>query len=321
MTISSEIASTYYTGDGVTTQFPIPFKFLSADDIKVTVVVIATGAGTVLAPGQYTVTGAGNDDGGQLVYTPAITSAQKIVIQRDMPFTQDLDLQREGGLFVENIEDELDRIVMMVQQVRAELAAAAGNGQISSIVQNVTGPTSSTADRVATFSDGLGNRIKDSGKLITDFADVNHTHPENFIGKMKSTDFTVTSSASYTTDSDLQFAMAANTSYVINAKVYVSAPATPGFKIAITGPALPTRVQTAVRATDDTGSVSNAGVNSYTTTIAVNPAATRGFVVEISARVTNGANAGTFALQFAQNVANASATLFLKGSYLEYKAV
>jgi hypothetical protein len=37
--------------------------------------------------------------------------------------------------------------------------------------------------------------------------------------------------------------------------------------------------------------------------------------------IENGANAGTFAFQFAQVASNATATTFRKGSYLEYMEV
>lgn len=321
MTISNQVASAYYTGDGVTTQFPVPFRFNDPSELMVSIVLISTKAATVLSSAQFVATGAGNDSGGQVTYTPAISSLYKIVIQRNMPLAQLLDLEHEGNLDVQAIEDQLDNIVMMVQQVRAELALAAGGGQISSIVQNVTGPASSVTDRIATFADSVGNRVKDSGKLITDFALAGHTHPENFIGLMKQNDLAIVSSSSLAADSELQFAMAANTTYVLRGQIYINAPATPGWKIGVTGPALPTRVTLINRALDDAATGYNSGAAAYGTLVATNPAATRNIMTEFYGLIKNGANAGTFALQFAQNVANAAATTILKGSYLEYKAV
>lgn len=321
MTISNQVASVYYTGDDVTTQFPVPFRFDDSTELIVSTVLISSGAATVLGQGQYTVTGAGNDNGGTVVYTPALSSLYKIVIQRNMPLAQTLAMEQESGLILEDIEYQLDRMVMMIQQVRAELAAAAGNGQISSIVQNVTGPASAVADRIATFADSVGNRVKDGELKLADLALVSHTHPENFVGLMKQNAATVISNSTLASDSELQFAMAANMTYVIRGQIFLNAPATPGWKIGATGPALPTRVISSTRALDDTSAVTNYGVSAYGTINANNPAATRNLVVEIYMVVKNGANAGTFAIQFAQNVANAAATTFFKGSYIEYKAV
>lgn len=320
MTISTQTASTYYIGDGVTTQFPVPFQFNDNTHLTVTLVTIATGAGTVLAPGQYTVTGAGNADGGQITYTPAIASTQKLVIQRNMPFTQELDLEREGGLFVEDVETQLDKIVMMVQQVRAELSLAAGNGQISSIVQNVTGPASSVADRIATFSDSAGNRIKDSGKTLADYALASHTHPEIFQNKQKTSDLLITSSTTLASDADLQFAVAANTLYIVNARIYLQSPNTGGIKIGITGPATPTSFYATMRDIDDSGAVTQGAITAYGT-IKGTALSVRRYMVDIMIRLYNGANAGTLALQFAQNVSSANATTIYAGSYLSYKAV
>jgi len=321
MTISNQVASAYYTGDGVTTQFPVPFKFNDPSELMVSIVLISTKAATVLAPAQFTATGAGNANGGYVTYTPAISSLYKIVIQRNMPLAQNLDLEQEGALRLEDIEDQLDNLVMMIQQVRAELSLAAGNGQISSIVQGVTGPNSAVADRIATFADSVGNRIKDGGLLLSDLSLASHVHPENFIGLMKQNDVSIVSSSSFVSDSELQFAMAANTTYVIRGLIYLNAQATPGWKLGMTGPALPSRVHISARGIDDVTTVYNSGGNAYGTVNAGNPNATRNIVIEVYLRVANGANAGTFAMQFAQNVANAAATTFYKGSYIEYKAL
>ena len=321
MTISNQVASAYYTGDGVTTQFPVPFKFNDPSELMVSIVLISTGAATVLSPAQFTATGAGNDNGGYVTYTPAISSLYKIVIQRNMPLAQNLDLEQEGALDLEAIEDQLDNLVMMIQQVRAELALAAGNGQISSIVQGVTGPASAVADRIATFADSVGNRIKDGGLALSDLSLVGHVHPENFIGLMKKNAVSISSSSSFVTDSELQFAMKANTTYIIRGVIYLNAPATPGFKIGMTGPALPTRIHGFGYTIDEGSGYYVTGTSNYGIISSGNPPAQRNGVAEIYMRIVNGANAGTFAIQFAQMVANAAATTFYAGSYIEYKEV
>ena len=321
MTISNQVASAYYTGDGVTTQFPVPFKFNDPSELMVSIVLLSTKAATVLSPAQFTATGAGNANGGYVTYTPAISSLYKIVIQRNMPLAQNLDLEQEGALRLEDIETQLDNLVMMIQQVRAELSLAAGNGQISSIVQGVTGPNSAVTDRIATFADSVGNRIKAGGLALSDLSLVGHVHPETFIAVMKQDNFAAVSNSVLTTDSELQFALAANTLYMINLQLYVNAGATPGFKWGITGPALPSSIYGGCSDIDDAGNFVAYGASAYAQIRNAAPGANRRYVINARLRIANGANAGTFAVQFAQNTSDVAASTLLKGSFLEYKAV
>lgn len=321
MTLSTELATVTYTGNGVTTVFSIPFKFRTNADIRATLITIATGAATVLNSSQFSLSGAGNDNGGTLTYTPALAATTKIQIDRILPYVQTADFVREGSLDVENIEASLDALVMMIQQLDAALATASGNGIISSILRNVAGPASSVVGNFASFLNTSGNSLGDSGFDATDFALVNHVHPDLWTQLVKSADFARSSNTTLASDADLIFAMAANTTYLIDLKLFISAPTTPGYKIGITGPSSPTALMCLGRETDSAPSTTVLGVTSYTTVRSVSPAANREICVELSLRIVNGANAGSFAVQFAQNASNATASTLYKGSMLRYRAI
>lgn len=320
MTLATETASVTYTGNGVLTAFNIPFKYLSTDDIQVTQITISTGAGTILSASQYSVSPAGEETGGTLTLSPAISSLYQIRIERVVALTQELDLEREGGFYPEDIEAALDRIVMMVQMVRAELEAATG-GEITSITRNVAGPASSVVGNIPTFSNGTGTALADSGYDPSDFALENHTHAADWTEKDKAANFTKTSSTALTSDADLTFTMAANTTYVIEGRLFINSPSTSGMKVGLTGPSGGTVLFTGFDI-DNTGTQAAFGGSSYSTNLRANtPALSEDVVLYFTARIANGANAGAFAVQFAQNTSNAAASTLYKGSYIRYKVM
>ena len=129
----------------------------------------------------------------------------------------------------------------------------------------------------------------------------------------KTADETVNNSTTLQDDDHLVFAMAANTSYIIEAVFLLNATGTtPDFKFGWTVPAgcamfwgllTGTRWTGASVLLDETATRTSSGVNGTT------GAAYRAFV-------RNGANAGNLQLQWAQNVADASDSKVLKHSNL-----
>lgn len=116
-----------YAGDGSTIVFPITFKFFNDTDI---VVAIRESNGDevpwVLGT-QYTLTGAGEDPGGDLTvitlpvdYTPQ--TGQTLVIKRVPPEVQATVLPSGGPLPSKSIEDQLDYVTMLVQTHSEEIA-------------------------------------------------------------------------------------------------------------------------------------------------------------------------------------------------------
>lgn len=139
----------------------------------------------------------------------------------------------------------------------------------------------------------------------------------------KSADESRASNTTLTNDTDLTFAMVANAEYRIRSHVYFATTATADFKYFISSPASPTKVYIHWR--------TMAGTSSGTPTLLFEnglPGVGRaldgaGIPGEVYVDVChhNGANAGNWVWQWAQNTSDASNTTVLAGSYIEWKKV
>lgn len=119
MTVSSENAkSGPYACNGVTTAFPYTFRILDESHIKV-ILTNSQGVETVLAlNSDYTVTGVGAANGGNVVVSPAKASGNFITNLRHPPFTQETDFQNQGAYYAETVEDRFDLLTMQIQTVK-----------------------------------------------------------------------------------------------------------------------------------------------------------------------------------------------------------
>jgi hypothetical protein len=327
MTVTTELATVTHTGNGVTTEFNVPFKFIESDHLQVIRTVIATGVGTTVSPSDYTVDGVGEAAGGTVTYeylAAPLTSSFTLTIERVVPVTQDLDIEREGNFDPAALEVQLDLIVMQVQKLKADLADAISGDDITSITQSVAGPASATSGNFPTFNGGGGALLQDSGYAPTDFAEADHTHAALAVlwtEITKTADSSITSSTTFASDSDLTFTMDANSNYLIEADLWLFSPNGVGFKFGTTGPASPTLVNLVYRELDSGNTETNAVLSAHGSVRTNTPGANRYVHAQVKIRVENGVNAGAFALQFAQNVSSATATLVYKGSTLKYRKI
>lgn len=112
MTVSSTSNRVSYTGNGVTTAFSFPYRFLANADLVVyeneVLQVITT---------DYAVTGAGDDAGGLVTFVAAPANGLEIVILRDPALTQGLDLVENDSLPAESVEDAFDKLTMIAQRL------------------------------------------------------------------------------------------------------------------------------------------------------------------------------------------------------------
>ena len=112
MTISSTTNRVSYTGNGVTTAFSFPYKFLVNADL----IVYEDGVVQVITT-DYTITGAGDDAGGTVTFVVAPANGLEIVIVRDPAITQGLDLVENDSLPAESVEDAFDKLTMIAQRL------------------------------------------------------------------------------------------------------------------------------------------------------------------------------------------------------------
>lgn len=125
MTIQSQTTRVDYTGNGATTNFPVPFYWLQDTDLLVirtdnahTPPTVATLALTT----DYVVTGSGNQLGGSITTTVAPTATQKLSILRNVPFTQLTHYVPNDPFPAASHEQALDKLTMETQQLNEGLS-------------------------------------------------------------------------------------------------------------------------------------------------------------------------------------------------------
>jgi hypothetical protein len=117
MTVSSSTAKVSYSGNGSTQAFAVPFYFLANSQLLVVLRASSGGETTQVLGTNYTVTGAGVLTGGTVTMTVAPASGQTLVISRNVPLTQETDLQPNDRLPAETLEQSIDKLTMITQQL------------------------------------------------------------------------------------------------------------------------------------------------------------------------------------------------------------
>ncbi|EPL6453027.1 hypothetical protein N0G65_000128 [Providencia rettgeri] len=122
MTVSTEISSNEYTGNGVTTDFDYKFRIFKENQLSV-ITSDADGDNVVtLRLGtDYTVTGANKSAGGKVILTRPLANGHKISIARDIPITQETSFRNQSMFFAETHEDAFDYLTMLMQRLWGNL--------------------------------------------------------------------------------------------------------------------------------------------------------------------------------------------------------
>jgi hypothetical protein len=130
MTVSSTNTKVSFTGtssngtDGTST-FAYNFKVFANSEIKVIIRTTASGVETTKSlTTHYTVTGVGEDAGGNVVFTSGNNplTTETIIIKRNISLAQGTDYVANDPFPAESHEDGLDKIVHMVIQQNEELS-------------------------------------------------------------------------------------------------------------------------------------------------------------------------------------------------------
>jgi hypothetical protein len=112
MTVSSTENRIEYDGNGVTTDFAFPYRFLADADL-----VVYVDGDLLTLTTNYMVTGAGDDAGGTVSITvPPGIGTDNVIIFRDPVAVQELDLVENDPLPAEDVEEALDLLTMLVQR-------------------------------------------------------------------------------------------------------------------------------------------------------------------------------------------------------------
>ena len=117
MTISTTTIKNSYSGNGSTSVFNYTFKITDEDHIQV---IIRSASGTETTKtktSHYNVSGVGNSGGGQVTFTAGNipTNTETVVLRRETPQTQGLDLIENDPMPADNIETAYDKLTAISQ--------------------------------------------------------------------------------------------------------------------------------------------------------------------------------------------------------------
>ena len=125
MTVSTTTSKVSYSGNGSTTVFAYTFKVFDEDDLTVILRDNTTGTETVQTiTTNYTVSGVGNANGGNVTFGTAPASGKTIVVRRESDQTQTTDYTPNDPFPAEAHEDALDKLTFIAQEVQEELDRA-----------------------------------------------------------------------------------------------------------------------------------------------------------------------------------------------------
>lgn len=117
MTVSSDIASHTFSGDGLSTVFTCPFGVLDDDDMQVFLITLATGAVAQLTKGaDYSVSGVGTDEA-VVTTTTAYSAAYQIRCKRSTQRVQETDYTETDAFPASAHEQALDRLTYIAQEL------------------------------------------------------------------------------------------------------------------------------------------------------------------------------------------------------------
>lgn len=113
MSVPDQQTEYFYTANGITTTFAYGFYLLQLADIRVSL------NGVVQTTG-FTVNGVGSQTGGAVVFSVAPADGVSVLIEREVAIKRDSDFQPNGDLRADVLNNELDRLWMVLQDRRSE---------------------------------------------------------------------------------------------------------------------------------------------------------------------------------------------------------
>jgi len=116
LTVGDLTPRVQYTASSGQTAFTYNFPIFENTDLKVYV-----GDTLQTLTTDYTVSGAGTSSGGTVTFGTGQTAGVIVTIYRDLPVSRSTDYQANGDLLAENLNDDLDKLIMMIQQVEYDV--------------------------------------------------------------------------------------------------------------------------------------------------------------------------------------------------------
>ena len=172
MTVSSTTTKVSYSGNGSTTVFAYTFKIFAAAEITV-IIRSSTGTETVKSlTTDYTLSNIGVDGGGNVTFVSAPASGETVVLIRNTPNTQTLDLVENDPFLSSSFEDTLDKITHQLIEQQEEIDRSIKVSRTNSITSSeFTTNASDRASKVLGFdSSGELSVTTELGTFTGDWA-------------------------------------------------------------------------------------------------------------------------------------------------------
>ena len=161
MTITAQTSKTGpYSGNGTTTVFSYTFEVQDETHLVVTLA-DASGVETVqVLNTDYTVSGVGNANGGQVTMSAAPAVGYTLTLSRNIPITQEVDLENRRSVAPEVLEDAYDKLTQIAQDLSEQVGRAVKISAVQSAGSTqLSGPASGPsllgfdgADNAITYS-------------------------------------------------------------------------------------------------------------------------------------------------------------------------
>lgn len=142
-----------YAADGTQVDFTYPFPIFADRDVSV---FVGTDLKTISA--DYSVSGAGTDNGGVVTFSTAPALNDTVTLVRDLAIERTTDFQESGEFRAKVINDELDRLVAMLQELQLSISRALRVSDTDSVGTLTLPESTSRASRYLAF-DASGEPI------------------------------------------------------------------------------------------------------------------------------------------------------------------
>lgn len=151
MTIASTTSRARFSGNGATTQFPLPFRVLDATHVVVRRITGDTA--TVLTLGSdFSVIGVGGVLNASVTLTAPLPAGSALLVVRQVPVLQPTDIKNQGAFFPSIHEDVFDRLTMIDQQQDTDIARTL---QLDAVDEDGTGAYDAKGNRITAVGDPI----------------------------------------------------------------------------------------------------------------------------------------------------------------------
>jgi alpha-tubulin suppressor-like RCC1 family protein len=167
MSLSTIENKVQYVGNGATSLFPFPYRFIEDSHVTVVLTNISTGVNTAQTQGvNYSLVGANSASGGSVTFFTAPSSAFRVTIERVVPITQLVDYQPDDDFPAEVHEGALDKLTMIDQQLSNRLGRTLNAPATDTVALNPLPNAAARANKTLVF-DAAGQPAA-SGDTYTD---------------------------------------------------------------------------------------------------------------------------------------------------------